>query len=458
MSAKCRLNIYICNVQIINKMPISFLIQSKKNPAPIYIRVTEGKQIDAKVRTNFVIDPDRFNKSQIKDRTLPKGATPEIKAEIIKENQNLSDLRSELEKLKKQVSTLINQRQKDEVVNADWLRTIINPKQGFTKIPTLLTDFFEDYHQFKDDNLKRGTIKNNNVIKARVIEFEKDFGKVKVQDVNKKFSLAFQKWSKEKGYDHNTTVKSIKTIKMICRHARDRGAKISFELDTINKGLRYKNNEPIFLSLKEIDLIINAEMSNERLEIARDWLVISCFTAQRVSDFLRFDTKRIIELDGVKFLDITQRKTQSQVLLPLTPEVLHIIDKWNGNFPPLYSKNVASNEAMYNEHIKTVCSLAEIDEMVTAKLKNKKTNRYETVQVPKYKAVSSHIGRRSYATNYYGKIPTPLLISATGHSSETQFLRYVGKKGTHNAMALARAMRNLASISEGTVQLKKVNN
>ena len=39
--------------------------------------------------------------------------------------------------------------------------------------------------------------------------------------------------------------------------------------------------------------------------------------------------------------------------------------------------------------------------------------------------VSSHIGRRSFATNFFGKIPTPLLMAATGHSSEQIFMRYI---------------------------------
>ncbi len=51
--------------------------------------------------------------------------------------------------------------------------------------------------------------------------------------------------------------------------------------------------------------------------------------------------------------------------------------------------------------------------------------------------VTSHIGRRSFATNNYGKIPTSLLISATGHSTEQMFLEYIGKTDTQKAMQLA---------------------
>jgi hypothetical protein len=43
--------------------------------------------------------------------------------------------------------------------------------------------------------------------------------------------------------------------------------------------------------------------------------------------------------------------------------------------------------------------------------------------------------RRSFASNYYGKIETPLLMNITGHSKERIFLTYIG---THeNKAALA---------------------
>jgi integrase len=40
--------------------------------------------------------------------------------------------------------------------------------------------------------------------------------------------------------------------------------------------------------------------------------------------------------------------------------------------------------------------------------------------------VSSHDLRRSFATNYIGKIPTPILMQITRHSKEITFLSYVG--------------------------------
>lgn len=52
-------------------------------------------------------------------------------------------------------------------------------------------------------------------------------------------------------------------------------------------------------------------------------------------------------------------------------------------------------------------------------------------------SISSHIGRRSFASNNYGKIPTPLLMIATGHKSELMFLKYIGKIDNQQTHALA---------------------
>jgi hypothetical protein len=63
--------------------------------------------------------------------------------------------------------------------------------------------------------------------------------------------------------------------------------------------------------------------------------------------------------------------------------------------------------------------------------------RKESKQYKKYELVTSHIGRRSFATNFYGIIPTSLLIGATGHSTEAMFLNYIGKTDTQKANQLA---------------------
>jgi hypothetical protein len=48
------------------------------------------------------------------------------------------------------------------------------------------------------------------------------------------------------------------------------------------------------------------------------------------------------------------------------------------------------------------------------------------------------VGRRSFASNYYGKIPTTYLIFITGHSSEKMFLSYMGKSNKDLALEVSK--------------------
>ncbi|MDA9963695.1 hypothetical protein N9D13_00550 [Schleiferiaceae bacterium] len=72
---------------------------------------------------------------------------------------------------------------------------------------------------------------------------------------------------------------------------------------------------------------------------------------------------------------------------------------------------------------------------------NPETRRKEPGTFPKYELICAHDLRRSFATNYFGKVETPILMSITGHSKETTFLSYIGANPNKDAMADAFMMR-----------------
>jgi integrase len=123
--------------------------------------------------------------------------------------------------------------------------------------------------------------------------------------------------------------------------------------------------------------------------------------------------------------------------VPLHPKVLEILNKRKGKFPYPIS------DQKYNDFIKTVCELAEINELTKgSKLVETETDskvyRKKTGMYKKYDLVTSHIGRRSFATNFYGKIKTIYLIYMTGHSTESLFLEYVGKSNKDLALEITK--------------------
>ena len=59
MWTKCGLIIYICAMA-----RVKYFIQTTKSPAKIYIRLRDGRKIDAKAKTNFVINPSDWNEAK----------------------------------------------------------------------------------------------------------------------------------------------------------------------------------------------------------------------------------------------------------------------------------------------------------------------------------------------------------------------------------------------------------
>jgi hypothetical protein len=432
-------------------MTINFITKGKTDLSQIYVRIKDKtNEIDTTSKTGLSVFNKNFAKGSIALNKTPKNATAELKSELSKHDVLLTEIENKLTSIKRKLLNAYTNRKEYENINAKWVFNIINPQnEKKNKVPNELALYFDYYLNAKKDDLKQSTLKKLKVIANRVKAFEKDTNtSTYLQEVDNNFKQRFKDWSDTKIYHTNTYIKTIKVISTVCKHAKSKHDIVLhphlFEI-TKGKEMEYRKSLNIFLDFIELKKIENTNFKIEKLEIARDWLLISCYTAQRVSDFMRFNINDIVEMDESKFLDISQDKTGTPILVYLNDVVLNILEKYNGKFPPLFSiVSKESNELIYNRLIKQVCRQSGITNLVTAQLKNRKTNRIEIKELEKYKFVSSHIGRRSYATNYYGKIDTSLLISATGHKSEKQFLIYVDKAPQQNAKALAMAMRKLS--------------
>ena len=66
-----------------------------------------------------------------------------------------------------------------------------------------------------------------------------------------------------------------------------------------------------------------------------------------------------------------------------------------------------------------------IEITVTENGKKETVFRKKFGKYPKYELISSHICRRTFATNLYGKLDTLTIMKITGHQTEKQFLDYI---------------------------------
>lgn len=256
-----------------------------------------------------------------------------------------------------------------------------------------------------------------------------------MKEIDLSFSRDFKDYLRTiEKLNENTVGRSIGFLKTIVRDAKSEGLEVSPQLDKI-KASKIKAHI-IYLNEEELRSIKNLDLSDsEHLEIARDWLIVGSYTGQRVSDFLRFTTNNI--KDG--FIEFVQMKTGKKTVVPLHPYVQDVLQKYDDKFPRKMSSQ------RFNEHIKKVCKRAGLKSVIPGSMLNKDTNRKEVGKYPKYKLVTSHICRRSFATNHYGRLPTSVIMAITNHATERQFLDYIGKQQRDQAEELREYWNSLKS-------------
>jgi len=417
---------------------IKFLLQSKKPEAPVYCRLSMGRSNSVKLKTGFTIDPSLW------DTTLGRAKGRDARAKA---------LNHQLAKLDEVVFDSYNEAQtKGKVIDREWFEGVIEKAFDRKTIDkTEQVDGLVEYGRYFLTNLdfkvtdrgKRGvslaTSKKYTTIVNKLESFDKHSKKqFKLNEVDLTYRKALIGFFRDvENLSENTVGRYLKTVKTIVLDARKEGLETNPQIEAF-KGYTVEIPK-VTLSFDELERVKQASMPNETHERAKDWLILGCYMGQRVSDLLRVNTAMMERIEGYDFIVLTQQKTGKTVQIPIHSEVRAILDKREGEFPDSFANTIQSAAALFNRYIKEVCRLAGLNEKTEGNLYNEDSKRYDNGHFEKWKLVSSHICRRSFATNFYSdrKYPTPLLMNITAHSTEKQFLEYIGKKPIDYSLKLA---------------------
>lgn len=405
----------------------SFRVKGNKEWNSIYFRFKQGKQFDFEISTKISVPKNRWSKT--KQEVLP---TIEVnyKSINVKLKELLAFTSKEFEETK------IN----DDVIYKNWLNEKIsiffNRVSNNNEIDEKI--FFINYiDSFIKESQTRKTKKNKFVTKRtiqhynstrnKVVCLENKLGKrIKFKDLTLSFHTAFVKHLEvDQKLRNNTIGGYVDDIKLFCRTADKTGYDLpnDFKLDEFYS----PSNETfdIYLTIEEINVIHNSKIENQKLINVRDWFIIGLWTGLRVSDFLKLTKENIKD----SFIYVTNQKTQYPVIIPIHQQVREILDRRKGELPNKIS------DQKFNDYVKELCKLIGFNELVDgAKIcpiesfvEGKKIIIHRKVEgkFPKYALISSHICRRSFASNLYGKIDTMTIMKITGHKTETQFLKYI---------------------------------
>jgi len=424
---------------------VSFRIRGEKESVAIKIRFRNGDNTDYEISTCIEIQREHWSttKQKIGDKV----------------NASYRDIvNSKLNNLK---TFILDEYYKDNAngieISRDWFKRNVYTKLGKVDNEEYNTDIYYSSfikrhiqesknrdNRFTGKKLSLRTIQSYETTLNKLEDYEnKKEIKLKIIDINLSFHTKFINYlNNHHKLNPNTVGGYIDNLKLFCRSAELKGLETNIEVKSRDFYSPQKQTNDIYLNEDEINTLFNLDLSkSDKLSNARDWLIVGVWTGLRVSDLLKLKKSNL----QVDYIHVTTFKTSTPVVIPVHKQIKKILKFRNGLFPRMIS------DQKFNIYIKEVCKIAKInvltqgDKISPVELNGKTLYRKVNGLYPKHELVSSHICRRSFATNLYGKINTYSIMQITGHKTEKQFLDYIKTTSTEHAQKL----KELWSKSDG---------
>lgn len=408
----------------------------------VYDENGKKKYLPLKYTTNIEVIPALWDNKKNRVKESLKWAQPEtfeiskfaveesarkkyesINSEIVLFEQSAKDIVSKL--------TVNGRLPRHEQVRKE-LDRIYNPKRLIGSLEQINYHSF-DLVQFIDHivntstNLRNSTKKNYKVVKKNVEDYQKKYkGTITPQNADIDFYNSFVKFLTSAGLSKNTIGTRIKIIKAVLNYANERIDNVCQDYKKESFSKPSEETESVYLTQDELNVISNLKYLPPYLEKVRDMFIIGCDTGLRFSDLSRL-TKDNINSDNT--ISIKTQKTGKVVVIPMTPRVKTIFEKYNYVLPDSISNQ------KYNEYLKDIARRANLKESISITKTIK--GMLVTSTVEKWELVTSHTARRSFATNaFLADVPAIAIMKITGHKTESAFMKYIKMTAKDNATKL----------------------
>ena len=410
---------------------VKYQLLSESENAPIYLRLSVRRGLTPRAKTGLHISPKNWSTTS----NFPKTTSATNKK-----------LKSDLQKLETYILDEINHAGSDgTLINTAWLKHTINLHFGHVtenKQSDLLIDAIQSIIDEAPTRknakggigLSKSRVNGYISLKNIITEYQKH-NAIKVIDVDVKFAKDFLKYLLNiKMYQKSTALKKLADLKTVCNDASFYGVETSTQLKKIDS-TKHNNENILYLNPSELQAIEDIALMSDALKNARKWLLLGCNIGQRGGDLLKLDESNFVNRNGLEVIELKQQKTDKNVTIPVLEKTKEII---KSGMPYKISMQ------KFNKYIKEICKVAQIHEptegskiTVLEKGKGNREKRKINGTYPKWQLMASHVCRRSFCTNLYGILPTPLIMSISAHSSEKMLLNYIGKDSLDFAQQIA---------------------
>jgi integrase len=325
---------------------------------PIYVRITvNGHRTDLSVKRS--IDPANWNAS----RGMAKGS----KQEVTNLNNYLEQYRSGI------VESYQELFLQQKLITATLVK---NRFTGQDKVEYTLCKLIEFHNADQSKVLEVGTMKNYYTTQKYIKEFLNIHFKTTdkyLSELNYQFIIEFEHYLRNRRPEvrqrelGNNGV--MKHLERLCKMVN-----LAVKLDWLPKNpfqayqLKFQKTERPCLTPKELKRIEKKEFSIARLSIVKDLFIFSCYTGLAYIDVCQLTPDNVVEKENGSFWLVTRRqKTDTSVKIPLLPQALAIIERYNGDPQVLAEGKLLPtlSHQKLNSYLKEIADVCGIKQVLT---------------------------------------------------------------------------------------------
>jgi len=286
--------------------------------------------------------------------------------------------------------------------------------QSESKKDVLFTDFITNTVDPKQKRMSENYAKNYKTLLFHLNNFSEEYDvNIYTNSVNEEFLDDFITYLEEKNYKLNYINFLIILTKGMVKKAAIYGYAVDPSFDDVK--VKTEESFSVYLSMNEITRIYYYDKLSPIQKKWRDLFVLGCLTGLRYSDYSSLDSSNF---QG-DFIVKTTKKTGIKVVIPEHDYVKEIYNKYEGKIPNGLSLQ------QFNKHLKNISrEIGFNDTVIINYIKGRKSI---TEIKPKWKLITTHTARRSFATNMYltGRMKTFEIMAITGHTTEKSFFKYI---------------------------------
>lgn len=409
---------------------IKWRLSSRTNAdgkAELYIRLTWSKIGRARAGSGIFITATKWSEQHQRPK---KGIDVECKQVAVA----MSELETHI------LSALVETDEAE--LCSEWLKLQVNkyhhPTLYVGKTTTRLLEWVECFlrdapnrHHQGGRKITKKTLQMYRVTQKKLKAFvtSQKLKDIQLSDVGAQFCELFVSYLQSQGYANNTIGREIKNLKVFLNALDDERKQLA---DISKLRVLREEVDNVYLTEQELQAMHDAELPTKALDRVRDCFLLLAWTGCRYSDLQQID-KSNIKGDVMTF---RQYKTNNKVSIPIHPIVREILDKYNYELPTEISNQ------KFNDYIKGVARLSGIT--ATESRTRTEGGKLTTTKCEKWQLVTSHTGRRSFATNMYKRgLPSIMIMSITGHKTESAFLKYIKVRQDEHAQMMLNEWRKM---------------